>query len=207
MGAQIAFVVVLVIGIAVLFWFILKTSSQRIAAQYQQLSERFGLELTIPEPKMGGFVRAEPFVHGDYRGREMSISAPGKGLQNTRQSETVLKLSLKDDALQVQITEAGLLGGMRQRDSGQKDRWMSGDREFDAALDVRTNDGVRLAMFLDVEVQRALLGLLKGSKATIYIRKGVMAVSVLGMVADDTSREFFEQATEFLCDFAEVAES
>ncbi|MGB0415300.1 MAG: hypothetical protein ACPGKS_00475 [Coraliomargarita sp.] len=207
MGAQIAFVVVLVIGIAVLFWFILKTSSQRIAAQYQQLSERFGLELTIPEPKMGGFVRAEPFVHGDYRGREMSISAPGKGLQNTRQSETVLKLSLKDDALQVQITEAGLLGGMRQRDSGQKDRWMSGDRDFDAALDVRTNDGVRLAMFLDVEVQRALLGLLKGSKATIYIRKGVMAVSVLGMVADDPSREFFEQATEFLCDFAEVAES
>lgn len=207
MGAQIAFVIVLVIGIAALFWFVLKASAQRILGQYQQLSERFGLELTVPEPKMGGFVRAEPFVHGDYRGREMSISAPGKGLQNTRQSETVLKLSINDKALQVQITTAGFLGGISQRDSGHKNRWMSGDRDFDAALDVRTNDGVRLAMLVDVEVQRALLGLLKGSKATIYIRKGVMAVAVLGMVADDKAREFFEQATELLCDFAEVVES
>lgn len=207
MVAQITLAVVLVVGIAALFWYILKTSAERIAAQYKLLSERFDLELTVPEAKMGGFVRAEPFVHGDYRGREMSISAPGKGLQNTRQSETVLKLSLKDEALQLQITEAGLLGGMRQRDSGQKDRWMSGDRDFDGTLDVRTNDGVRLAMLLDIEVQRALLGLLKGSKATIYVRKGVMAVSVLGMVADDKTRTFFEQATEFLCDFAEVVES
>lgn len=207
MVAQITLAVVLVVGIAALFWYILKTSAERIAAQYKLLSERFDLELTVPEAKMSGFVRAEPFVHGDYRGREMSISAPGKGLQNTRQSETVLKLSLKDEALQLQITEAGLLGGMRQRDSGQKDRWMSGDRDFDGTLDVRTNDGVRLAMLLDIEVQRALLGLLKGSKATIYVRKGVMAVSVLGMVADDKTRTFFEQATEFLCDFAEVVES
>lgn len=207
MLTQIVFAVILVIGIATLFWFVLRLSAERIVAQYQQLSERFDLELTIPDSKMAGFVRPDPFVHGNYRGREMSISAPGKGMQNTRQSETVVKLSVRETALQLQITEAGLLGGMRQRDSGQKDRWMSGDRDFDASLDVRTNDGVRLAMLLDIEVQRALLDLLKNSKATIYVRNGVMAVVALGMIADNKRRDFFVQATEFMCDFAEVLES
>ena len=164
MAAQILLAVALVVGIAVLFWYLLKVSAERIAVRYRHLAEGFQLELTQPEAKMAGFVRPEPFVHGMYRGREMSISAPGKGLQNTRQSETVLKLSLADKTLQLQVAEAGVLGGMRQRDSGQKDRWKSGDRDFDAALDVRTSDGVRLAMLFGPEVQRALLGLMKGSR-------------------------------------------
>ena len=41
------------------------------------------------------------------------------------------------------------------------------------------------------------------SKAVIH---GDM-IYLSGMVADDKAREFFEQATEFLCDFAEVVES
>ena len=63
----------------------------------------FDLELTAPDGVLFGFVRPEPFLHGNYRQREVSISAPGKGLQNTRQTETVLKLSVADKGLRLQM--------------------------------------------------------------------------------------------------------
>lgn len=203
---QILAVVVLALGLGALFWFMLRGSSAKIAAQYRILAEKFDLELTVPDAKMGGFVRPEPFVHGHYKGRELSVSAPGKGLQNTRQSETVLKLELRDQQLQLQLTEAGFLSKMQQRDSGQKNRWMSGDAAFDAAFDVRTNDGVRLAMLLGEEGLREFQRVFQGSKAMLYVRNGVIAVSVLGLMADEKSRSFIEDAIRLLCDFAEFDE-
>ncbi len=204
---QILIAVLLAAGVTGLFWWMLRASAQKIADQYQKLSERFELELTVPEPSMGGFLRPEPFVHGTYRGRELSISAPGQGLQNTRQSETMIKLQLAESELSMQMTSTGLLGKMQQRDSGQKNRWVSGDNAFDAAVDVRTNDGVRLAMILGEAEQRALLGLMKNSKATLYLGKGVLSMVELGLIADDKTRERFEQATEVLCDLAEALEA
>ncbi|MGB0258457.1 MAG: hypothetical protein ACPGES_07395 [Coraliomargarita sp.] len=204
---QILIALVLAVGIAGLFWWILRASAQKISEQYRKLAERFELELTVPDPAMGGFMRPEPFVHGTYRGRELAISAPGKGLQNTRQSETMVKLQVADSGLSMQMTSRGLLGKMQQRDSGQKNRWVSGDNAFDAAVDVRTNDGVRLAMILGEAEQRALLGLIRNSKATIYLGKGVLSLVEIGLIADDDTRERFEQATELLCDLAEALEA
>ena len=137
----------------------------------------------------------------------MSISVPGKGLQNTRQIETVLKLAVEDlGAFTMQMTVTGVLGSFRQRDSGQQ-RWMSGDREFDHMVDVRTSDGVKLAMLLGAEGQRIFADLLQGSKATIYVAKGTIAYTELGLIADGAVRERFEKAAEVLCDFAETLES
>ena len=190
-----------------LFWWMLRASAQKIGSQYAKLAERMELELTVPDPVMGGFIRPEPFVHGSYRGRELAISAPGKGLQNSRQSETMVKLQVAESPLTMQMTSTGLLGKMQQRDSGQKNRWLSGDTAFDAAVDVRTNDGVRLAMILGDAQQRALLSLMQNSKATIYLGKGVLSMVEIGLIADDATRERFEQATELLCDLAEALEA
>ncbi|MEC8190145.1 MAG: hypothetical protein VX033_03080, partial [Verrucomicrobiota bacterium] len=144
---------------------------------------------------------------GDYRGRELSISAPSKGIQNTRQTETVIKLSLKNlGGFTVQMTTNGMLGSLRQRGSKQKKRWLSGDANFDQVVDVRTNDGVRLAMHLDVTGQRAIASLLVGTRATIYLGQGTLAFTELGLIAKDHQRERFEQAVEILCDFAEILE-
>ncbi|WP_169305338.1 hypothetical protein [Coraliomargarita akajimensis] len=184
----------------------LKSSSEKIANQYRIIAEKYQLELTIPESKMGGFMRPEPFVHGHHKGRELSISAPGKGLQNTRQSETVLKIEIRDQQMRLQLTEKGLFSKMQQRDSGLKTPWVSGDPAFDASFDVRTNDGVRLAMLLGEDGLREFQRVFKGSKAMLYIRNGVIAVSVLGLMADDKSRTFIEDAIRLLCDFAEFDE-
>lgn len=203
---QIVPVLLLVAFIAVLYWWLLKRSAGQIRCQYESLAERFGLDLTTPEAAIGGFVRPEPFVYGRYLGREVSISAPGKGLQNTRQTETVLKITLADSGFRLQILKNGLLGRIGQRDSGEKKRWLSGDAGFDALFDVRTNNSERMAVLFTPEVRQALLGLLEGSGASLYAGGGVIALVRPGLVADEDGRVFFEKAVELLCLLAEQIE-
>ncbi len=207
MSSEIGFVIMLAAAVAVLFWMMARKASLKISAQFARLAERFGLELTQPPATLAGFNRPEPFVHGHYLGREMSISVPGKGLQNTRQIETTLKLGVGEKDFGFQMTAGGLLGGMRQRDSKTKQRWTSGDAAFDAAVSVRTNDGARLTRLLDVSRRESILGFLKASKGTIYLSNGVLGFAKLGLIANDSQRELFEAVTEFFCALAESIET
>jgi hypothetical protein len=206
MGPEITFVFALVVAVAAIFWIILKTSAAKIAAQYQAISQKFELELDQPPARMAGFMRPEPSVFGSYRGREISISAPGKGLQNTRQVESLLKIELKNSQFSAQLTATGLLGGLKQRDSGGQARWKSGDASFDNAVDVRTNQGDTLTTLLTEERRHYLANNLKKTKATLYIGGDNLAYAKLGLIADEKSRLAFESAIEFLCELAEDIE-
>ena len=207
MLVQVLFVIVLVVGLAFFFWSLLRKTSQQISAQFAQLAERFGLELTQPPAQLAGFNRPEPFVHGEYRGRELSISVPGKGLQNTRQIETTLKVGVDDKALSFQMTGSGLLGRMRQRDSGTRQRWSSGQPEFDQAIDVRTNNDARMLRLLPAAELSRAQQLLTASKGSLTCREGILIFSKLGLISNPAERERFEAATELLCDWAERIEA
>jgi hypothetical protein len=206
MFVEIAFVVLLAVGVTYFFWLLLRSASAKIRAQYVQLAERFGLELTEPEVKMAGFVRPEPFVHGHYKDREISISAPGKGLQNTRQSETAIKVSTVAKDLQVQMAIKGMMIGLKQRDSQAKTRWNSGDAAFDAAVDVRTNQAERLTAILDLAMRTRILKLLKTSKGTLYVGKGMLSFFKLGLVSKEAERVQIELAADLLIELAESIE-
>ena len=203
---EICFIVMLSIGVAALFWLMVRHSSEKIMRQYRTIAQQLKVDLTEPKPQLAGFIRAEPFVHGVYRQREISISVPGKGLQNTRQIETIIKVKVDDESFTWQITATGLLGGFRQRDSGSKQRWLSGDSLFDSAIDVRTNDEVQFARIFDGDRRALIAQVLKDSKGTIAQRGGVLSFSEFGLIADDTKRERFLQLTELMCDLAEVVE-
>ena len=203
---EICFIVMLSIGVAALFWLMVRHSSEKIMRQYRTIAQQLKVDLTEPKPQLAGFIRAEPFVHGVYRQREISISVPGKGLQNTRQIETIIKVKVDDESCTWQITATGLLGGFRQRDSGSKQRWLSGDSLFDSAIDVRTNDEVQFARIFDSDRRALIAQVLKDSKGTIAQRGGVLSFSEFGLIADDTKRERFLQLTELMCDLAEVVE-
>ena len=207
MGSEIIFIIALIIAVAAVYWLVLKSSAEKIAAQYQLLAKRFELELNQPDVKMGGFIRPEPSVYGNYRDREISISVPGKGLQNTRQIESVLKLEIKGSQLSAQLTAAGLLGGLRQRDSRGQARWKSGDERFDHTVDIRTDQGGALAALLTEERRIWLSDTLKKSKATLYIGGGNLAYARLGRIANEATRKDYEAAAEFLCDLAESVEA
>ena len=207
MGSEIIFIIALIIAVAAVYWLVLKSSAEKIAAQYQLLAKRFELELNQPDVKMGGFIRPEPSVYGNYRDREISISVPGKGLQNTRQIDSVLKLEIKGSQPRPQLTAAGLLGGLRQRDSRGQARWKSGDERFDHTVDIRTDQGGALAALLTEERRIWLSDTLKKSKATLYIGGGNLAYVRLGLIANEATRKDYEAAAEFLCDLAESVEA
>ncbi|MBL6829379.1 MAG: hypothetical protein ISQ74_05775 [Puniceicoccaceae bacterium] len=207
MRSEIIFIIALIIVVALVYWIVLKSSAEKIATQYQLLAEHFGLELNQSAVKMRGFIRPEPSVFGTYRGREISISVPGKGLQNTRQIESVLKLELKGSQLSAQLTTAGPLGGLRQRDSRGQARWKSGDERFDHTVDIRTDQGGALAALLTEERRIWLSDTLKKSKATLYIGGGNLAYARLGLIANEATRKDYEAAAEFLCDLAESVEA
>lgn len=207
MGTEIAFVLALAVAVAAIFWLILRNASEKITVQYQALSEQLGLELNVPEAKMLGFMRPEPSTFGTYRGRELSISVPGKGLQNTRQIETVLKIELRNKELRAQFTGAGLMGRMKQRDSGGQTRWTSGNAAFDAAIDVRSNQGERLAHILKDGHLNWIATTLKKNKGSLYIGNGTLVYTELGLISDEATRNRFAQVIEFLCDFAETIEA
>lgn len=201
-----SFLFLLVCATVALFWVLAKQGAERITAQYRLLAAHLGLELSEAPARMLGFIRPEPFVHGVWRGREMSISVPGKGLQNTRQMETVLKMELRLQDFRLQGTAAGLLGRFRQRDSGTKGRWISGDPVFDAAVDLRTNDTARTEQVLDPARRERIAELLKGGKSTLYVSKGMMVFTDYGLIASDASRERFERLAAFLDEFGQTLE-
>jgi hypothetical protein len=201
------FVVALVVLVLALFWILLKKSAAIIREHYQQLAERLGLELTIPPAKLGGFMRPEPSIYGSYRSRELSISVPGKGLQNTRQVETVLKIGMLNKTLRAQMTAAGALSRLSQRDSGGQARWKSGDEAFDRAVDLRTDQAAIWQSLLDPERRTWLADTLKRSKATLYVGGGTLAYARLGLIGSEAIRREFEGVIEFLCDLAETVEA
>lgn len=206
MGPEILLAVALIAGGAAVYWIILSYSAGKIAAHYRLLAARFGLELEQPTARMRGFVRPDPSVYGQYRGREISISAAGTGIKNTRQIESLLKVELKYRELSAQLSTTGLLGGLRQRSREGQVRWKSGDEAFDRSVDVRTNQAVTLADVLTDERRGWLARTLKDSQATIYIGNGIIAYAKLGLIADDATRLKFEAVVEFLCDLAEAVE-
>lgn len=201
------FFLILVLGIAVLYWIVLRNSAEKIEKQFSLFAETYNLELNQPDPVMCGFIRPEPSLYGTYQERELSISVPGKGLQNTRQIETVLKLELKDKKFAAQITGSGLFGGIRQRDSRGMDRWKSGNESFDAAVDARSNNSNSLRRILDEGAQKALIALLKKGKGSIYIGDGVIAYAELGLIANDAVRTRFESVLGLFQSLAEAIEA
>ena len=204
---EIVFLITALIALVLsLFWIILKNSSSKIEAQYTQLTEKLGINLVTPLPRLFGFIRSEPLACGVYRSREISFSAPGKGLQNTRQIETVLKVELNNKVLSAQFAPTGIMGSLGQRDSGRLPRWKSGDKTLDAAIDIRCDHGDRLRSLLKPRILQFLVHSLKKQNARLYVGNGVIAYTEIGLMADNTARERFEQSVEVLCDFAENAE-
>lgn len=206
MGNEILLAMGLIAAGAAIYWIVLKHTAGKITTQHRLLAERFGLEFEQAPATIGGFVRPDPSVYGQYRGREISFSAPGKGIKNTRQIESLLKVEIKDKTLSAQAVPTGLLGSLRQRDSGGLARWKSGDEAFDKAVDMRTNQSGTLADVLTEESRAWLAGTLKDSKATLFIGGGLIAYAKIGLIADEATRLKFEAVVEFLCDLAEAVE-
>ncbi|MEM8867262.1 MAG: hypothetical protein AAGC73_03250 [Verrucomicrobiota bacterium] len=204
---EVLFVIAVVIALISLFWWITRSASERIVAQYSLMADRFDVELTVPPPQLGGFIRPEPFLHGTYRNSEFSISVPGKGLQNTRQIESMLKMEVANKEIDLQMGLSSGMSRFSRSEGGKQKAWKSGDANFDTTIAVRTATPEKLDALLTADARDAFLKLLKGSKGTIYMGKGTLTFAEYGLIADAAKRELFQQAVETFCDFSESLEN
>jgi len=190
-----------------LFWTLSWASAMKAGHQLERLGKRYQLELTQPAPKWLGFLRQEPYLYGQYRGREVSISVPGHGRQNTRQIESVLKIELRDRRLSAQFMPRGFMTGVHQRlNKGWRD-WQTGDAAFDQAIASSSDAGQLLEPLMTAQRRDWVRELMKEGKGTLYIGGGTLAYAEMGLISEVTRRKRFERALEFLCDLAEVVES
>ncbi len=203
---QLAIIVTLAAAVAILFWLLARHASDRIAKQFQLLAARFDVDLDQPPAKLLGFHRPEPSLYGEYCNREISISVPGKGLSNTRQIETLIKVELNDRTLAAQITAVGMFSQFIGRVNKADPVWKTGHAEFDAVIEVRTNNTQSMRELLTPERTHWLKDTLTKAKATVYIGSGNLAYAELGLITDEITRQRFEATVDFLCDLAESIE-
>lgn len=189
------------------YWLILLYASQKIVEQYRALAKILGIDLNEPRPVMGGLIRPEPSLYGHFDGREISISVPGKGLQNTRQNETVLKVRFNDPRFRAQVVAGGFLGGLKQRDARGLKRWNSGDPSFDSTWDLRAAPQQPTGQVFDAAVRERIAALLQAGKGSLYIGGSVIAYAEIGLISKESTRQRFETAVALAADLAETIEN
>ena len=204
--STLALIVALGVLVAAVYWFALRGSSRKIVGQYRRLSRALGLELNEPAPAVWGFIRPEPSLYGELDGREISLSVPGKGLQNTRQIETVLKLQVNDRRFAAQVAPNAPLDRFRQPDGRDLERWQSGDPAFDSAWILRAAPRQPTGEVFDAAIRERMASLMQAGKGSLHIGNGVIAYAELGLISNDAKRQRFEAMVAFAGSLAEAIE-
>jgi len=174
---------------------------------YETLARDLSLELTTGTPKLWGFIRPEPFVHGHYRGREVSIAAGGRGLQGTREVETVIKVGGKTGNFRLQVTRSGKLAKMKQRDAGKDKPFKTGLLEFDQHFDLRGNRAPETSRLLNKEIREQMLACLAGSTGTLYLRNDMAVFVEYGLLTSEARRLKTVTRLELLINMLEAIEA
>ncbi len=204
---QLPLVIALVVGVALLFWLLARQAANQTASQYRKLADSLALELDLPAAGLLGFHRPEPSLWGKFRGREVSVSVPGKGLSNTRQIETVIKVETADRTLSAQIGLAGLIRNFASKASKSDPVWKTGNSNFDSVIEIRTSHEQKFQALLTEARMQWILNTLKSNKGSIYLGNGNWAYAELGLITDDQRRERFAAMLNLLCDLAEELET
>jgi len=203
---EILFAIFLVVATVALFWYLARLAAVRVATQFEALANQFELELTRREPQWLGFHRPEPSLYGQYRGREISISVPGHGKQNTRQIETMLKVEVRDQRLSAQFNLKGWMASLEKKLSKGRTEWKSGDPAFDEVIEASSKSPKLLEMILTPERRQWLVQTLQAGKGSLYMGAGVLTYAELGLISDENRRQRFAETLTFLCDLAEAVE-
>jgi len=191
----------LIITITITFWVVVRSASHRIQFQYEALSQTLTIPLTKPAPRFLGFVRPEPYIHGIYKTREMSISVPGSAYKNTRKIETTVKVDVETN-LYLSLFPKNVF----TRKSTTNHQLADPQSDFEATLSLRTNHPERLNAIFTPELCARITALIKESKGRITLHEGVLAFTLLGLIATDKQRLLIKTATSILYTLAEAIE-
>jgi len=168
----------------------------KLVAQFRQLGEKYDLELTIPEATMGGLYRRSPTLYGRYRGHELSIYPKGYGMDNTRQTETAVRISTRaDQSLHLTLAKRNFSGKLGQ--IGRLNEVKTGEPAFDELYSLRSNDAEQAKDIFNESHRAQLNKEWPKSDSFLTLQDGIITHLRFGLPYDDASREEIEAMVDF----------
>lgn len=174
----------------------LKARAQ-VVEQYSKLADALGLELTVPETRMGGLIGQYPSIYGHRDGREMSVSCYGYGLSNTRQTDTAVVVSVKhEETLKFVLSKRNLAGRLGQL--GRNQDIALDDDTFSELFLLRGSDTEALKGLMDKPVRELILSQWPADSGFLTLGGGKLTYVEFGLMLDEPRREHIQQAIRFM---------
>lgn len=168
----------------------------KLVAQFRRMGEKYELELTVPEATMGGLYRRSPTLYGRYRGHELSIFPKGYGLDNTRQTDTAVRVSTRvDQKLHLTLAKRNISGKLGQ--IGRLKEVKTGDAAFDEAFSLRSNDPEQAVEIFDEKRRAALQREWPHSDSFFTLQDGIITHLRFGLPYEDDARQEIEAMVDF----------
>jgi len=174
----------------------------KLVAQFRRLAEKFDLEITLPEATMGGLYRRNPTLYGRWRGHEMSIYPKGYGLDNTRQTDTAVRVSTRaNPAFEFTLAPRNFTGKLGQ--IGRLKESPTGDRAFDERFSLRSRDPAAAKALFTEPLRERVAQAWPTVDAFLSLHDGYLTFLRFGLPTDDAAREQLEVMADFLADLSD----
>ncbi len=174
----------------------------KLVHQFRLLSEKFELELTIPEATMGGIYRRSPTLYGRCRGHEMSIFPKGYGLDNTRQTDVAVRITTRANAkLHLTLAKRNLAGKLGQ--VGRLKEVRTGDASFDDVFSLKCNDAEAAKQLFDETWRAKVAAEWPKEDSFLTLQDSILTHLKMGLPYDDAARQEIEAMTEFCLDLSD----
>lgn len=162
----------------------------KVTEQFRALAETFGLELTLPPRTMAGLYQRMPSIYGEHNGREMSIYPRGFGLDNTRQTDTAVRmLTHAPESLHLSLARKSIAGKLGQM--GRLKEIPTGDEKFDAEFTLRGNNPGAAAI-LDRETRQNILMDWHTGTGFLTLREQTLTYEQMGLPRTEKERRQIE---------------
>ncbi|MGE9290281.1 MAG: hypothetical protein ACQKBT_04775 [Puniceicoccales bacterium] len=180
----VVWVVLLIAAVLLIGFFLNRGSWRSIRENYGSLSEKYGLELSQPEPKGFGLFQASPSLYGKWEGREMSVQTVAAGLKDSRHSETAVHLqtALRGDCILLIRSKKGL--NRLERSEFKKLIKVNGPSdEFNKRIGITSNRPDWVSEKITASMCERILSDLGSTTGTILLVKGRMSYRELGVLS------------------------
>lgn len=176
---------------------------KKLVAQFKKLGENLDLELTEYPPSFAGLMQRPPSLYGHFRNRELSIYAHGYGLDNTRQTDTAIRMQTKaPQDFQISFARRGTMSKIGQ--VGRLKQCKTGDSAFDETFSLRSNNPQSAKHFFGEELRALITEAWSSESGFLTLGKQKLTYVEFGLPHEDSKREHLEKVTALCCEIAEA---
>jgi len=174
---------------------------KKLTLQFKQLADTLGLEVTEHPPAFKGLMRRPPSLYGHCKKRELSIYAHGYGLDNTRQTDTAIRLQTRAPKdLKFSFGQQHMLSKFGQ--VGRLQKQPMGKPSFDRKFSLHSNRACVTKTFDDVALQMLLVNRWHKQSGLLTLEDQLLTYIQFGLPYTYDDRKQIEGMVELCCELA-----